>query len=108
MRRVVVASGEHSHCAGISSSRTKKAPPFADDPQGCRINVTGQNSMYDTILQAIRQGNISNGDISKATGIPLEKCGTLLRKMRDEGILMNINRGKYTIRPISHKFYGDV
>ena len=59
--------------------------------------------MYDTILQAIRQGNISNGDISKATGIPLEKCGTLLRKMRDEGVLMNINRGKYTIRPNNWK-----
>lgn len=56
--------------------------------------------MYDQILDAIRRGNITNGDISKATGIPLEKCGKLLRQMRDEGILISLNRGKWTIRPI--------
>lgn len=55
--------------------------------------------MYESILTAIRTGNITNGDISKATGIPLEKCGTILRQMRDEGILLPLNRGKWTIRP---------
>ena len=61
--------------------------------------------MYDTILDAIRRGNISNGDISKYTGIPLEKCGYLLRQMRDEGILLSLTRGKFTISPKTWKNY---
>jgi DNA-binding IclR family transcriptional regulator len=55
--------------------------------------------MYESILTAIRQGNITNADIAKATGIPLEKTGMLLRQMRDDGVLLSINRGKWTIRP---------
>lgn len=56
--------------------------------------------MYEAILTAIRKGNITNAQIAKAAGIPLEKCGVMLRKMRDDGLLIQINRGKWTIRPI--------
>jgi bacterioferritin-associated ferredoxin len=41
--------------------------------------------MYESILTAIRSGKITNADIAKATGIPLEKCGALLRQMRTMG-----------------------
>lgn len=54
----------------------------------------------DEILEAIRKGNMTNAQIAKAAGIPLEKCGAMLRKMRDEGMIIPINRGKWTIRPI--------
>lgn len=60
---------------------------------------TGHLKKMEAILDAIRRGNMTNAQIAKATGLPLEKCGKLLRQMRDEGILLAINRGKWTLRP---------
>lgn len=54
--------------------------------------------MYDLILTAIRSGKITNADIAKATGIPLEKTGMLLRQMRDDGLLVSLTRGKWAER----------
>jgi predicted transcriptional regulator len=54
--------------------------------------------MYESILTAIRQGNITNADIAKATGIPLEKTGMLLRQMRDDGLVVSLTRGKWMER----------
>jgi len=56
---------------------------------------------YDLIIQAIRSGKITNADIAKAAGIPLEKCGRLLRQMRDDRLIESPIRGKWTIRPTS-------
>jgi predicted Rossmann fold nucleotide-binding protein DprA/Smf involved in DNA uptake len=63
------------------------------------VENSHQPKMYEQILSAIRSGKITNADIAKATGIPLEKTGMLLRQMRDDGVLLSINRGKWTIRP---------
>jgi hypothetical protein len=52
---------------------------------------------YEVILSAIRSGKITNADIAKATGIPLEKTGMLLRQMRDDGLVHSPTRGKWDV-----------
>jgi predicted transcriptional regulator len=54
--------------------------------------------MYEQILSAIRQGKITNADIARHAGIPLEKTGMLLRQMRDDGLIVSLTRGKWAER----------
>ena len=65
---------------------------------GSRIDARMSGNSYDLILQAIRSGKITNADIARHAGIPLEKTGMLLRQMRDDGLLVSLTRGKWMER----------
>ena len=53
---------------------------------------------YELILDAIRSGKITNADIARHAGIPLEQCGKMLREMRDDKLLVSLTRGKWMER----------
>lgn len=64
------------------------------------VENSHQPKMYDLILDAIRKGNITNIAIARHCGLPVEKCSAIIWRMRDDGLLIPITRGKWTIRPI--------